>query len=66
MLSAESTPEVRAQLLSGGEPVDEGFYARWLKAKGSVDEAELCLRAHAAWRAEAVPAGRILEVGPPS
>ena len=35
-----------------------------LKAKGGVDEAEACLRYHAAWRAEQVPAGRILEVTP--
>ena len=59
---AEATPEVRAQLQLGGEPVDSGYFARWLKAKGSVEEAEHSIRLHAAWRAQEVPNGRILEV----
>ncbi|CAL8470218.1 g9760 [Coccomyxa elongata] len=53
--------DVRGQLERGGEPVDEGYFERWLRAKGGVDEAEACIRAHAQWRADYVPMGRILE-----
>lgn len=62
ILLAESYGDVRGQLERGGEPIDEDFFERWLKAKGGVDEAEACIRAHAHWRADNVPLGRILEV----
>lgn len=59
---AESYGDVRGQLERGGEPIDGDFYARWLKSKGSLDEAETCIRAHAAWREAFVTRGRIQEV----
>jgi hypothetical protein len=44
--------------------VDAHFLERWLKMKkGDVDLAEEAVRGHAAWRAEYMPAGRVLEVG---
>ncbi len=61
---SDSHGDVRGQLARGGEPVTEDFFQRWLKAKGGVDEAEACIRAHAQWRADYIPLGRILEVGP--
>lgn len=63
VLWPERYGDVRGQLAKGGEAMDEGFFERWLKAKGGVEEAEACIRAHALWRAEHVPSGRILEVG---
>ncbi len=45
--------------------MDEGYFERWLKAKGRIDEAEACIRAHAQWREDYVSMGRILEVGHP-
>lgn len=63
VLYPERYGDVEGQLATGGEPMDEGFFERWLKAKGGVDEAEACIRAHAQWRADYVPRGRILEVG---
>ncbi len=66
LLVAERFGDVRGQLERGGEPVDEGYFERWLRAKGGVDEAEACIRAHAQWRADYVPMGRILEVGHPA
>ncbi len=59
---AEAHGDVRGQLERGAEPIDPDFYARWLKSKGSLDEAEMCIRAHAAWREAFVTRGRILEV----
>ncbi len=53
---------MRGQLERGAEPIDPDFYARWLKSKGSLDEAEMCIRAHAAWREAFVARGRIMEV----
>lgn len=53
---------MRGQLERGAEPIDPDFYARWLKSKGSLDEAEVCIRAHAAWREAFVTRGRIQEV----
>lgn len=65
---AEGYGDVRGQLERGAEPIDPDFYARWLKSKGSLDEAETCIRAHAAWREAFVTRGRIQEVllGSPS
>ncbi|CAK0773781.1 hypothetical protein CVIRNUC_004101 [Coccomyxa viridis] len=57
----ESRGDVRGQLQRGAEPLDPDFYARWLKSKGSVDEAEACIRAHAEWREAFVTRGRIHE-----
>ena len=57
---------MRGQLERGAEPIDPDFYARWLKSKGSMDEAETCIRAHAAWREAFVTSGRIQEVVPTS
>ena len=59
---AESYGDVRGQLERGAEPIDTDFYARWLKSKGSLEEAETCIRAHAAWREAFVTRGRIHEV----
>ena len=59
---AEAHGDVRGQLERGAEPIDPDFYARWLKSKGSLDEAEMCIRAHAAWREAFVTRGRIMEV----
>ncbi|KAL0037273.1 hypothetical protein WJX79_009391 [Trebouxia sp. C0005] len=60
---------VEAQLRAGGEPgllgtsgIDDETLLRWLKAeKYSVSKAEKRLRAHAQWRKEYVPLGRIEE-----
>ncbi len=62
LLFTESRGDVRGQLQRGAEPLDPDFYARWLKSKGSVDEAEACIRAHAEWREAFVTRGRIHEV----
>ena len=59
---AEGHGDVRGQLQRGAEPLDPDFYARWLKSKGSIDEAEACIRAHAEWRETFVTRGRIHEV----
>ncbi|KXZ55383.1 hypothetical protein GPECTOR_3g51 [Gonium pectorale] len=56
-------PEADAQLRAGGEwGLDEATLRRWLVArKGDVKAAARDLTAHAAWRAKAVPRGRIYE-----
>ena len=56
--------EAEAQLAAGGEALSDEFLARWLRARGrDVVAAEEAVRAHARWRAEFVPKGRVLEVG---
>jgi len=51
----------------GGEgELDEVILNRWLKAENyNVEQAEKRLRAHAIWRQEEFPEGRVLEVTPP-
>lgn len=61
-LNLDATPEVAQKLAKGGEPVDEACFRRWLQADNySLTKAEARLRAHAEWRIEYVPEGRIDE-----
>ena len=48
-----------------GGTLDLKVVRRWSRAKhGDAEEAERCLRAHLAWRADFVPGGSISEVQP--
>lgn len=50
------------QLRNGGENFDDKFVGRWLTAKGrDINAAAAAIRAHAEWRKDYVPAGRIEE-----
>ncbi|CAD7702641.1 unnamed protein product [Ostreobium quekettii] len=51
----------------GEDMMDELWLCRWLRARNwSVDKAEECVRAHAAWREEFMPRGRVLETEIPN
>lgn len=60
--SLDATPEVANALKKGGEVLDDACLQRWLRADSyAVSTAEARLRAHAVWRSEYVPNGRIDE-----
>ena len=54
-------PEVNEQMAAGGEPLGDAVLRRWLRARRSPEAAAAALTAQAAWRAAAMPAGRVLE-----
>ncbi|KAK9839865.1 hypothetical protein WJX81_007319 [Elliptochloris bilobata] len=61
MLRALLGAEVHERMAAGSEPLDDAALRRWLRAWRSPDAAAAALAAHAAWRAAAMPAGRVLE-----
>ncbi len=55
--------QVEADLIKGGEQLDEACLRRWLRADNwQLDKAEKRLRAHAKWRVTIAPNGRVDEV----